>query len=244
MPLGNNYQSNSQMNDPSSYSRVCIKNRRDKMSFGGTFWKSTLKVSITETDNTTGKGNDLAYIYLSPTKAQILANAVIRIINNPESDDVFGVDTGTGEIRGFIAIGRNNGIPFLFIAKVNSDGQYESSQRFNFNVNYNYLLKVHDIDSLKCQKEYMNDVELNQFANLLLDYSRSASGALGASFYDIGRYETAKLTNMIRRIADKVGAEKDSKSNSFFNNLNQKPEVPSRSQNIYSSIDDLDERLG
>ena len=90
----------------------------------------------------------------------------------------------------------------------------------------------------------MNDVELNQFANLLLDYSRSASGALGASFYDIGRYETAKLTNMIRRIADKVGAEKDSKSNSFFNNLNQKPEVPSRSQNIYSSIDDLDERLG
>ena len=157
---------------------------------------------------------------------------------------MFGVDTGAGEIRGFIAIGRNNGIPFLFIAKVNSEGKYESSQRFNFNMNYNYLLKVHSIDSLKCQKEYMNDVELNQFANLLIDYSRSASGALGASFYDIGRYETAKLAGMIRRISDKVGAEKDSKSNSFFNNLNQKPEVPARSQNIYGSIDDLDERLG
>ena len=244
MPLGNNYQNTNQMSDPNYYSRLRIKNPKENMSLGFTFWKSTLKVSIIENDSTTGKSNDLAYIYLSPTKAQILANAVTRIINDPESDDVFGVDTGAGEIRGFIAIGRNNGIPFLFIAKVNSEGKYESSQRFNFNMNYNYLLKVHSIDSLKCQKEYMNDVELNQFANLLIDYSRSASGALGASFYDIGRYETAKLTGMIRRISDKVGAEKDSKSNSFFNNLNQKPEVPARSQNIYGSIDDLDERLG
>lgn len=260
MALGSSYQSNNSQNgnsmyEPSYYSRIRIKNPEQNLALSFSFWKGTLKVSIIESGSAQeGRNNELAYIHLSPTKARILAEAVDRIVENPESKDIYGVDTGTGETRGFIAVGRDMGKPFLFIAKVNASGAYESSQRFNFNVDYNYLLKVHDITNLKCQKEYQNLVELQQFGDILTDYARCASGALGASFYDIGRYENAKLSNMVRKIAEKTGAI-DAKygggqrsNNSFFNNVDGEYEKPSGDNNKsnksqYQSIDDLESEI-
>lgn len=264
MALGNsNYRSanqgnnNQTMYEPSYYSRIRIKNPEQNTALTFTFWKGTLKVSIVESGSAQeGRNNELAYIHLSPTKAFILAEAVNRIIEEPESNNVFGVDTGTGETRGFIAIGREMGNPYLFIAKVNPSGAYESSQRFNFNVNYNYMLKVHDITNLKCQKEYMNSVELRQFANLLVDYSRSASGALGASFYDIGRYESAKASNMMRKIAEKVGVEfkyggnRSGNGFNFDNSENYSTPTGHSSNNAssgarkFDNIEDLESELG
>lgn len=262
MALGSNYQNGNQngMWEPSYYSRLRIKNPEQNLALTFTFWKGTLKVAITETGSSQeGRNNDLAYIHLSPTKAHILAEATKRVASDPEGKEIFGVDTGIGETRGFIAIGREMGKPFLFIAKVNSNGGYESSQRFDFNINYNYMLNVHDLTNLKCQKEYMNNVELNQFTSILEDYSRFASGALGASFYDIGRYENAKLSNMVRKIAEKTGAVEPGKynngggrsNNSFFNNVNAEYEQPSSSPgntsartSRYQSIDDLENELG
>lgn len=263
MALGSNYQNNNNQNgsmwEPSYYSRIRIKNPEQNLALTFTFWKGTLKVAIAETGSSQeGRNNELAYIHLSPTKARILADAVHRIAAEPESKAIYGVDTGTGETRGFIAIGREMGKPFLFIAKVNAQGGYESSQRFDFNTNYNYMLNVHDLSNLKCQKEYMNNVELDQFSSLLEDYARFASGALGASFYDIGRYENAKLSNMVRKIAEKTGAIDPSKfnnnggrsNNSFFNNVGSEYEQPSASNasksnhSRYQSIDDLESELG
>lgn len=265
MALGSNYQNNNQnqnsMWEPSYYSRLRIKNPEQNLALTFTFWKGTLKVSIIESGSSQeGRNNELAYIHLSPTKARILAEGVKRIATNVEGKEIYGVDTGTGETRGFIAVGRDMGKPFLFIAKVNASGNYESSQRFDFNNNYNYLLDVHDLSSLKCQKEYMNNVELDQFCNILEDYARFASGAMGASFYDIGRYENAKLSNMVRSIGIKTGALDASKyggnsggrsSNSFFNSVGSEYEQPSASSNSgssnrsrYQSIDDLESELG
>lgn len=265
MALGSNYQNNNQnqnsMWEPSYYSRLRIKNPEQNLALTFTFWKGTLKVSITETGSSQeGRNNELAYIHLSPTKARILSEGVKRISANAESKEIYGVDTGTGETRGFIAIGRDMGKPFLFIAKVNASGNYESSQRFDFNNNYNYLLDVHDLSSLKCQKEYMNNVELDQFCNILEDYARFASGAMGASFYDIGRYENAKLSNMVRSIGIKTGALDANKyggngggrsNSSFFNNVGSEYEQPSASssngssnRSRYQSIDDLESELG
>lgn len=262
MALGSNYQNNQNQNsmwEPSYYSRLRIKNPEQNLALTFTFWKGTLKVSITETGTSQeGRNNDLAYIHLSPTKAHILAEAVRRVIADAESKAIYGVDTGISETRGFIAIGRDMGKPFLFIAKVNANGGYESSQRFDFNSNYNYLLNVHDLTNLKCQKEYMNNVELEQFCGVLEDYSRFASGAMGASFYDIGRYENAKLNNMVRKIAEKTGAAEPGKygngsrsNSSFFNNVGSEYEQPSSSvsdsssgRSRYQNIDDLESELG
>lgn len=258
MALGsNNYQNSNQnksMWEASYYSRIRIKNPNTNTALTFTFWKGTLKVSIVESGSAQeGRNNELAYIHLSPTKAYMLAEGVKRVINDSEGNSIFGVDTGINETRGFIAVGRDTGIPFLFIGKVGINGNYESSQRFDFNNNYNYLLNVHDISTLKVQKEYMNNVELDQFRTLLEDYARFATGALGASFYDIGRYENAKMNNMVRKIGIKVGAidakygENGGRSNnSFFNKADGEYSQPSGNSNSnsghsrYQNIDDLE----
>lgn len=272
MALGNNYRNNgnqgnngNQMWEPSYYSRLRIKNPEQRLYVSFAFWKGTLRVSINESAGQSGQSNELAYIHLSPTKARIMADAVNRIIQT-DKDGSYGVDTGAGETHGFIAIGRDHGIPYLFIAKVDGNGRYESSQRFDFTNNYNYILNVHDISQLKCQKEYMNTVELDQFHDILEDYARCASGAMGASFYDIGRYEAAKASNMMRKIAGKVGVEfgngnggngyngggnRYNNNNSYNGNNNYSNGGNNGNSNNgnnnhsrYDSIDDLEDALG
>lgn len=245
MALGTSSNNKNTMWEPSYYSRLRIKNPSDNLALTFSFWKGTLRIGIGDANGLQdGKINEYAYIHLSPTKAFIMSQAVKNIISEPESDKIFGVDTGAGEVHGFIAIGREMGKPFLFIAKVAADGSYESSQRFNFNMDYNYMLRVHDIKHLKCQKEYDNSVELNQFMSILVDYARCASGAIGASVYDIGRYESAKNTNLIRKIAEKTGALEynknynNSQSPSFFSG------APSENRSYYQSISDLEQELG
>ena len=122
----NNNQNNTLYN-PTYYSRLSIKNPVDNLRLSFTFWNGTLRLSISEAGTAQdGRNNELAYIHLSPTKARIFSACVKRIIENPEAVDIFGVDTGTGETRGLIAIGRDMGKPYLVIAKVDANGKYES----------------------------------------------------------------------------------------------------------------------
>jgi len=265
MALGtNNYQSSNQGNNTSKiyeanyYSRLRIKNPAENLALTFTFWSGTLKVSITETGTAQeGRNNDLATIYFSPTKARIFAGCVQKIIDDPETFDIYGVDTGSGETRNFIAIGREMGKPFVFIAKVDKDGKYDSKYKFMFNVNYNYAVKVFDITTLKCQKEFDNTVELCQFRDILEDFARSSSGAYAYSVHDIGKYEAAKTSNLVRKLAEHAGVIDPSRynnngtrsNNSFFSGAGNDYENPSAQQTqkkktSYQSIDDLDAELG
>lgn len=267
MALGSNYQSGNQGNntnkmyEPTYYSRLRIKNPLENLSVSFTFWSGTLKISITDTTSIpeNGKVNDLAFIYLSPTKARVFSECVERVIKNPESSDTFGVNTGSGDTNGFIAIGRDMGKPFLFIAKVDKEGKYQSSQRFNFNYDYNYLLRVNDLNSLKIQKEYCNTVELEQLYDILTDYARAASGALGAMIHDTGRYEAAKLSGMVRKLCEASGVNTGSGynksngngNNAFFSGADEEYAQPGSSpvgsvhrRSTYQSIDDLEDELG
>lgn len=242
MALGNNnYQNNNrggngngnQSLDANYYSRLRINNANDGLSLTFLFWRGLLKICITEMNNNGGnnQSNELASIFLSPTKARLASDCIGRIIADPETIEVYGINTGIGEVNGFMAIGRDAGRPYIIIAKVSKDG-YESTQRFNFNYDYNYILQVNDLNNLKFKKEYNNNVELQALKDIIDDYSRAVSGAYGASFYDIGRYENARTTNLIRKIAETVGVESNHNNNgnsynrsnnngsSYFNNGN------------------------
>lgn len=263
MALGGNYQNNNSgnngnnNNNPTYYSRMRIKNYTDNKIIGFNYWKGTLKISISEASQDVGtRPNELASIYMSPTKARILAEGVNRIIAS-EADNKFGVDTGSGTTKGFIVIGREKGNPFLFISKVNADGTYESSQRYDFNVNANAIFNVKDLNTLKIQKEYMNNVELEEFRDVLIDYARAASGAFAASVHDINYYESNRMNALMRSIANKVGVETRNgnggsyKNNNFFNGANTEYSDPSANNhsnnnshsNKYESIDDLEDAL-
>ena len=265
MALGNSYNSNGGNNrsysnsnnqnntlyNPTYYSRISIKNPVDNLKLSFNYWNGTLRMAISEYRN-----NELAYIHLSPTKARLFATCVDRIISDSETSSIFGVDTGTGETRGMIAIGRDMGKPYLVIAKVNANGQYESNQRFNFNMNYQYLLQINDISKLGFKKEYDDSLELNQLKDLLEDYARYASGASAYFYHDIGRYEAARSSNLIRRIGEKVGAiDKNyngggASNNSFFSSASNEYSEPSSNnrsntgRNSYKPITNLEDELG
>ena len=253
MALGDTNQ-NKTVAEPSYYSRLRISNYDTKLTLGFTYWKGTLKISIAEMGSANeGRNNELAYIHLSPMKARLFADCVQKIIKDPETFDIFGVDSGSGETRGFIAIGRDMGKPYLFIARVNNDGSYESSQKFIFNEDYHYALKVNDINKLSYQKIFYNNSELEEFRDLLVDYAKAASGAIAASVWDIGRYENNKVHNLIKKIGEKNGIDTGSQSsnrsgysnNSFFSNQNDSNNKSSNStkKNEYQTIDDLEDEL-
>ena len=235
MALGGNYNSqnngNNGPNNPTYYSRLRIKNYENHTMLSFNYWKGTLKIIITEPsdNNSNSRPNELASIYMSPTKARILAEGVARIISSRED-------------------------PFLFIGKVNADGKYELNQTFNFNTNSNFLFDVKDLANIKFQKEALENVELQEFMDLLNDYARAASGAIAASVHDINFYENNRFTGLIRSIANKVGAgnggnNNGSGNNHFFDNANSEYSEPSSNSqnnartNRYESIDDLEDAL-
>ena len=245
--------------DQTFYSRLRIKNDSIAQTLNFSFWRGLLKLSINNVPRSADeKIEELAYIHLSPNKAFIFAECVKYIIDNPETFDIKGVDTGIGETRGMLVIGRDMGKPYLIIAKVNKDGGYDSQLRFDFNWDYNYYLDITNITPLQFKKTYDNNAELEQLYHLLVDYARSSSGAYAYSTYDVGRYEAAKFSNMVKAIADKVGVESGNgnggnrsytRSNeSYFsgNNGGGSSNNSSSSQNSsrkYQNIDDLEDEF-
>lgn len=239
MALGSgNTQSGSSNNrglyEQTYYSRLRFKNEKDGLQIGFSFWKGTLKLSVTEIpksyDNTgSAKVDELAYIHLSPTKAMMMANIVQRFIDNPAEKDPQGVNTGASAQQGLLAIGRENDVPYLIVAKIDENGKFLQSQRFNFNHDYNYDLAFSDINKLMFTKNFDNNVELTLFKEMLESYAKSSNDAIAYSVWDINRYESAKLSNNIWKIAEKVGVERSgnrgastgSSNNSYFNNPKQ-----------------------
>lgn len=212
MALGsNNNQNDRGLYEPNYYARLQFKNPEQNLTMGFTYWKGSLKVAITERKNNQ-KPEELAYIHLSPMKAHILSEYVDKVINNADNN-VYGVNTGVGETQGLITIGRDNGAPYVIIASIDKDGNYTSSQRFDFIQNYHFGLSITDLQNMEFVKEYNDNAELSQFYNILRDFSRSANGALGASVWGVARYETAKNNNLLYRIGDKMGVVEKSNNN-------------------------------
>lgn len=260
MALGGNYNSNqnnnnNQNNDPTYYSRFRISNYNENLALGCSFWKGTLKLYIQKFGEN-NKAEEVGSIYFSPNKARLFANCVQKIIDDPDTFDIFGVDTGSGEIRGMAAIGRDMGKPYIALAKVDGSGKYTQYQRFNFPYDYNYSLKIENLTNLQFSKEINNTVDLETLKDLLYDYARASSGAYGASYYDIGRYEAGRESNLMKKVAIKLGVlnqdgsyadgtgyHRSNSNNSFFSG-NGNSNTNNKSEKSYQTIDDLEDELG
>lgn len=236
-----NNQNSSPMVVPTYYSRMRLRNFHTHIDVNFSFWNGTLAASIVDISN--GKATELIKINLSPNKAHMLAECVQKIIDNPESSTAYGVDTGSGETRGLFAIGRDTGVPFILIGKVNKDGQFESSQRFIFNSDSNYSLQFSDLESLNFVKDSHENMDLIMLKDLFTDFARSSNGAYAFATQDINRYEAGKLAAMVRGIMQAANASpvyltnnnnRSGNSNGFFSNANNNNNNGS-SNNSYSN---------
>lgn len=251
---GGNNQNDRGLYEPNYYARLTFKNPDDGLTVGSAYWKGSLKLTINERKNN-DKPNELAYIHLSPMKASILAKCVADVIATDE-DIIKGVPTGAGETQGLITVGRENGAPFLVLGQVDKNGNMTQSQRFNFIQDYHFGLTFSSLSTMEFEKTYENNEELLQFQHLLEDFSRSANGAIGASVWGVARYETAKLNNMVYKLAEKMGVETGGNSSnsgsanqSYFANGGQQKNLGSSNKGGFNgmnqpassgSIDDLE----
>ena len=88
-----------------------------------------------------------------------------------------------------------------------------------------------------------------------MNLSRNASCAAAYFYHDIARYETAKASNLIRKIGEKVGAIDKSyngvSNNSYFSSVNNGYSESSNNKsdnntgrNNYKPITNLEDELG
>lgn len=256
MSLGNYNNSKQKYQDPTVYSGYRFSNPTSKVdatSISCSFWRKSLKISIApkkkSNDDTIAWDYDNAIsIYITHTKARILAEEIKKFIKEPDKYNNVGVNSGSGVI--VVANGSKYGTtnPVIIISKIdNETGKTESNIAYETNSdNYHYGLENFDDEKFTFSKTYYNNLELEQLVTLLTQYYISMCGALAYSVVDEMKYTDNKMTNMLKGIAENLGVDTGYKknnynsSNSIFNKDNKDNNNNPYSQ---SSIDDIESQM-
>ena len=256
MALGDNKKQNY---ENTFYSRLKFTNYDEKKMLTFSFWKGFLKVAINNMkESATGvEYEELSVIHLSPVKAQILKEQLVTFRSMKDSattNKSFGVDTGIGETKNFIAIGN---IPSskeddiqrtLFIGKVDINGNLLECNNFNFNHQYHFGIEWSDVKSMKFDTTYQDNTELDLFIVLLDEYIKAITGATAYSVMDMGRFDNSRINTKIELVMNKLGIEtkssKQASSESYFNKNGlgsgaASPENNNRARSQRTSIEDI-----
>lgn len=254
MAFGNNQ--NGGKNTPTYYSRFRVYNPDEKLTISVNFWNGMMKISLDQfIQNGYNQGgassrDEVVAVYVSPIKARLFVKCIDDVMSD-QKDSSYGIDTGTGDIRGLIVIGKKSGVPFIGLGKVNGDGGYENYQEYNFAKDMYYRLNIRDVQKLKFDKIVENNVELEQLRNAALEFANAMNGAYAYAVHDIGRYDHNRTNNVLQSIADAVGANNGRSSrgngNSFFDNKSASSNKDSGKGGApegYINLDDLEDELG
>lgn len=263
---GSNGEQNRRNYDPTMISRMKFKERlkgvdpKDSKELCFKYWKDRLQVYIQVWGNDS-KPQELASIYLSPTKARVLSNEIRSLMNeedeftNPISR---GTMTGIGETRGLIYVMNTKESTeehpdrVLVISSVNKDGQEEGHCEFHF---------ASDISSLRFERNNYKDFEMNLFKDMELDifcdlldaFANISNGAIGFGVVDAMRFNTTSMNNKVNSIMEKLGIQRSggnySNSNragsSYFdrNGGANSPEASNRARSSASTLEEMEEML-
>ena len=226
MALGDTNVNQNKAYSPSYYSRWSIKQKDGKYRLSPSSSSGLLKISIQEQ----GEGyhwNDVANITLSPAKAKTFAAELEEFMKAYFVDGgcdgrAFGVDTGIKDVRPIIAATSIEGIPYIVIGKIDTNGNFESRFDYQINVGYHYGLEWSNFDKMEVSKQFYDRSELEQLRDLCLVYAESAFGAMAASTLEMMKWDYS-ITRNVDAIAEKLGVERrtggnaTSTGNSFFN---------------------------
>lgn len=240
---GNN---NNRIFENTYYSRLRFRNDQFKTNLGISFRSGLMIMEISRLQEGNGfKYDPVESIYLSPTKARILAGELLRFKEYLKSGDIvegkaFGVNAGMGEKVSYIGFHSNADKDILItIGKIDGSGQITNHADTALNKDYHYALEWDNIEAMDLVKNYVDNIELNQIYDLLVDFSKSMSGAYAYATLDLGRYDQRRILNKMNPIYDKLGIERNTDNggnggysrNSFLDN--------SKSASNHTNIDDI-----
>lgn len=242
---GNNENSRGgRMSDSTFYSRVRFKNDSKTLSIN--FRAGLLIFEIGEYDKSTYKTNPLISIYISPTKAMMLANEINKFKEYLNGDKIkenvaFGVNAGMNEKVSYIGLHTNKEKEVIVtIGKFDGTGTIVESYDFTFQKNYNYSLEWSDITKNQLEKVYQDNVEYEAFFNTVYDFARYMNGAAGYAMVDLSRYEIGRVLTKMDPIYDKLGIERRTNNyNGGNNNFLNNAQSTSSNQKNFEEIQDL-----
>jgi len=268
MALGNGGYNNSSSDlDITYYSRVRFMNNDGKLSLSFSFWKGTLKISISDRTVQNVKDSEIVSVIISPFKAKAFVECIDKILindlNNAGIPEIWGIDGGSVQsgIRSTLAIGNSEEGIFLYINKINENRDYDVKQRFVFRSGANNIFKFSDLENGVCVEENMDRITLEILRDLFDDFARGASGAFAVGHLDLQRYEISRLTRFLNSVSNSLNIypyrDLGGNSNvnnrqgngSFFRNNNNNGSNNNSGNNntgrrqAYTNIDDLESEL-
>lgn len=267
MSLGNTYNNNQgrQSNpivDGTTYSDYRMNNPDstiDASCLAPRFWKQNLCLSIYPRKKT---GNDeIVYdmdngvtIYLSHSKALILAEELKLFLKDPITYNCNGVNCGSAvaTISNGAEYGKNT--PVLTIRKMDENNNVVASFAYEFKTNYFSIRNYDGATNFDTIYDGYENIEILQLITLLEEYCKAATKAVAHTIHS-SNYGLVRVNNTIESIAQNLGVEVRGasngqrtryNSNSFFggngNNSGNNSAYPPRSNVSYgmATIEDIE----
>lgn len=207
----NNNQPTITVYTPISFSNTESKINRSRLSIS--YFNRLMKLSIA---NAVGKGSDgyIKYdndrevsVYISPTKAGIFARLLREYFLGKKNDNVC-IELKNGLLKVF----RIKDAYAISISSANDKGDvtetiYECKPQIGA---YNYKNNEYS-------EAVFADFEIEYLTMVFEEYYKASSYAIAASVHEAALYRNESKYNLLRAIADKVGASTGSRSNSTYN---------------------------
>lgn len=247
MSLGDN-RSN-KLYENTYYSRLKFKDYNNKLALGFKFKSGMLVVDVSK-EKDGFQYESVIDIYITTTKAKILLKEIERFEEDIEKgiakvEKGYGINTGMGEIVSILCFHvTKSGGKAVFIGKVDNGGNFTKQVDFNFNCdNFHYGLQWNNIPAMDVSKTYFNDLEFEQFKDVLKQFINNSSGAYGYAVADITRYDHQAIMNKMNPIYDKLGIERYNNAGGGSRPNNNFMNTPGEASSNHKSYDDIDEEL-
>lgn len=236
MALGNNYNNNDNKPTVTIYTPISFSNPENSVcesKLNISYFNRLLKVGIALKKNTSSNNNYDTYdndnqsvVYVSATKAKILAD-LIKVFK--EDKDVHNVSVELKNGLLMVSDGSEHGInnTCITISSADQSGTvntvvYVTKKDFHKGfVNY-------DKEKNEYTENVFDNIELDTFEMLLLEYFKASSYAIAASVMEANMYKHAAINNKLVAIAEKLGVSNNNSgggnynSGSYFNNAGSK----------------------
>ena len=212
------------------YSRTRFKNPDSKLQLGFQFKSGMLVIDIARQKEPVGF-ESAASIFITHAKAALLLDRIKEFEKyiaegNTDPDVGFCINAGFGETVSVLILHLSeDGRRSVLVGKVNGSGDFDQSKTadYTFAKDYQYAITYNSIANKKISKDYLNDVEWEEFVTTVKQFYLNANGAAAYMVADITRFDTARILNKMNPIYEKLGIElrngfnrNGSGTNSFF----------------------------
>lgn len=219
-----NYNNNNNGPVSTTFSPITFSNpasQVDQTKFSISYFNKLMKVSIAKklsggnNDQFANYDNDNAFVvFVSFSKAKILLDLIQKkLLVEPDVHNVC-IELKHGLLKVSDGIEFGSDTPCISISSADSSGNvseviYQCKKDF-YTGAYNY-------NNGKYSTESFDDLEMDTFVMVLEEYFKASSYAIAASVMEAGMYKRDSQYNLIRSIADKVGASTQNGSGGGYN---------------------------